>query len=91
MLNNIKSRYILEMIFQILKHKRKLKIIKTNKKMLEKLQITIKDFQVYETLKKFNEKYSTNIEDLDIKEINLSDKKIGDEGLKFLCEIKFIN
>ena len=68
MFENIKNKYILEMIFQCLKHKRKLKIIKTNKKMLDKLEITIKDFQVYETLKKFNEKFSSNIEDLDINE-----------------------
>ena len=43
----------------------------------------------YISLKKFNNKYKTNIEDLDIKDLNLSGKYIGKEGLKDLVKINF--
>ena len=43
-------------------------IIKYNKKIKIKLDINKKDFEIYITLKKFNNKYNTNIEDIDIKE-----------------------
>ena len=91
MLENVKSLYISEMLFQYLKNKRKLKIIKYNKKMQNKLKITKKDFQAYKSLKEFNEQFLTNIEDIDIKELNLGKKYFGDEGLNLLGEIKFIN
>ena len=79
MLNNIKSKYIVNIIFQNLKNKRKLNIIKNNKKMLDILNITKDDFQLYRYLKEFNKKYNLNIEDIDIKELNLTNKYIGDE------------
>ena len=41
------------------------------------------------SLNEFNNKYNTNIEDIDIKKLNLIDKKIGNEGLEFLSKIKF--
>ena len=54
-----------------------------------KLDINKEDFEIYMTLKQFNFKYNTNIEDIDIKELDLSESYIGDEGLKDLVKIKF--
>ena len=89
MLDNVKSKYILKEIFKNIKNKRKLNIIKLNKRIKIKLNITKEDFEVYLYLKEFNGKYKTNIEDIDIKELNLSEQKIGDAGLKDLAKIRF--
>ena len=37
----------------------------------------MEDFEIYITLKEFNNKYNINIEDIDIKELNLSNRNIG--------------
>ena len=89
MLDNVKSKYILKEIFEKIKNKRKLKIIKYNKRINAELDINKEDFEIYITLKCFNDKYKTKIEDIDIKELNLCDKHIGNEGLKDLFKIKF--
>ena len=89
MLDNVKSKYILKEIFQKMKNKRKLNIIKYNKWIMIKLDINIEEFEIYITLKEFNNKYNTNIEDIDIKELNLSERKMGNERLKDLVKIKF--
>ena len=51
MLEDIKSNQILDTIFQKMKNKRKLKIIKCSKKIINRLNITKDDFKAYETLK----------------------------------------
>ena len=61
MLNDIKSNFILKIIFEYIKRKQKLKIIKYNNRILNKLNITSKDFEIYslnnKLLKEFNNKY----------------------------------
>ena len=89
MLDNLKSKYILQKIFEKIKNKRKLNIIKYNKRVMIKLDINKEDFETYITLKEFNVKYNTNIQDIDIKTLNLSGSSIRDEGLKDLIKIKF--
>ena len=89
MLDNLKSKYILQEIFEKIKNKRKLNIIKYNKKVMIKLDINKEDFEMCTTLKEFNFKYNTNIQDIDIKKLNLSEKYISNEGLKDLNKIKF--
>ena len=89
MLDKVKSKYILKEIFEKIKNKRKLNIIKYNKIIKAKLNINKEDFEIYITLKEFNNKYKTNIEDIDIREINLSRINIENEGLKDLAKIKF--
>ena len=89
MLNNIKSKYIVKEIFEKIKNKRKLNIIKYNKRIKDKLNIHKEDFEIYVILKEFNNKYNTNIENNEIKELNLSMKNIGNKGLKDLVKIKF--
>ena len=66
-----------------MKNKRILKIIKYNKRLYKKLDLGRNDFKVYEILQEFNKKYNKNIEDIDVKELNLQNRKLGDEGLKF--------
>ena len=89
MLDNLKSKYILKEILEKIQNKRKLNIIKYNKRIKAKLNINKEDFEIYITLKEFNNKYKTNIEDIDIRELNLSEKYIENEGLKDLAKIKF--
>ena len=89
MLDNLKSKYILQEIFEKIKNKRKLNIIKYNKRVMIKLDINKEDFETYITLKEFNVKYNTNIQDIDIKTLNLSGRCIRNEGLKDLIKIKF--
>ena len=72
MLDNVKSKLILKKIFEKIKNKRKLNIIKYNKGILVKLNINKEDFEIYITLKEFNNKYNSIIEDIDTKDINLS-------------------
>ena len=91
MLDNVKSKYIVKEIFENIKNKRKLNIIKYNKKIMIKLDINKKDFEIYITLKEFNNKYKINIEDIDIKELKLNRGYIGNEGLKDLVKINFNN
>ena len=89
MLDNLKSKYILKKILEKIKNKRKLNIIKYNKIIMAKLNINKEDFEIYIALKDFNDKYKTNIEDIDIRELNLNGKFIENEGLKDLAKIKF--
>ena len=89
MLDNVKSKNILKEIFEKIKNKRKFNIIKYNKNIMVKLNINKEDFEIYITLKEFNNKYNTNIKDIDIKGLDLSERYIGDEGLKDLVKINF--
>ena len=74
MLDNVKNKNILKKIFEKINNKRKLKIIKYNKKITVKLNINKKDFEAYKTLREFNYIFNINIEDIYIKELNLIDK-----------------
>ena len=87
MLDNVKNKYIIEIIFRNMKNKRKLNIIKYNKKILARLNINKNDFENYLGLKEFNDKYDTNIEDVEIEKLNLNEKNIGNEGLIYLFKV----
>ena len=89
MLDKIKSEYIIKEIFNDMKNKRKLKIIKYNKRLYNKLDLGKKDFKVYEILQEFNKKYNINIEGIDIRELNLNNCSINIGGLKYLKRIEF--
>ena len=89
MLDNVKSKYILKEIFEKIKNKRKLNIIKYSKRIMAKLNINKDAFEIYITLKEFNIKYNTSIEDIDTRELNIIERNIGNEGLKDLVKIKF--
>ena len=89
MLDNIKSRYIIKVIFANIRNKIKLNIIKFNKKLQARLNVTKEDLEIYIILKDFNNKYGNKIEDIDIKEININSQLIKNEGLKDLFKLKF--
>ena len=89
MLKTIKSNFIIKTIFKNIHNKIKLKIIKYNKYMLGRLDIKTENFKNYELLKEFNEKYYINIEDINIKELNLNKKGIGDKELELLKNLDF--
>ena len=89
MLKAIKSNLIMKIIFKNIHNKIKLKIIKYNKYMLRRLDIKIENFKIYETLKEFNEQLKLNIIDIDIKELDLTNKNIGNKELEFLKNINF--
>ena len=88
MLNNIKSKFILQIVFDNVKILRKLKIIKNNTKLSHKLYIAPEDIENSKLLIDFNKKYSLNIEDIYITQIDFP-KTIGIEALKDLCNIEF--
>ena len=89
MLNNVACNYILQQIFNNLKNRRKLKIVKYNKVLLNRLYISKEDFKAYEELKEFNKNYKLNIGDIDIQELDLLNKFIRNEGLEHLSKIGF--
>ena len=89
MLKAIKNNLIMKTIFKNIHNKIKLKIIKYNKNMLRRLDIKIENFKIYETLKEFNEQLKLTIIDIDIKELDLTNKNIGNKELEFLKNINF--
>ena len=76
MLDNIKSVFILNKLFNNIRNIRKLRIIKHNKKMLNRLNIKKEEFMKYKSLKEFNDKFELDIIDINIKELNLRNKYI---------------
>jgi len=82
MLNKIRSNFILNNIFKTIKNRIKMNIIKYNKKIQNKLYITKEDFEIYASLKEFNEAFNFNIRDIDIEELDLSAKITDIKKLK---------
>ena len=91
MLNTIKSKYIFNRIFQNIKNRVKLNILKYNKYMLDKLSLTKEDFKIYVQLKEFNQIFDANIRDIDIEELDLSTKIDDTDKFKYLNKIDFKN
>ena len=90
MLNKIKSKHILNTIFENVKKKKKLDILKFNKKMQENLSINKKDFLEFIYVKILKEKYKLNLnDDVDTKELNLSGHPYIYIVLLFLKFIQF--
>ena len=76
-------------IFKNIHNKLKLKIIKYNKYMLLRLDIKEENYKIYKALKELNKKLKINIIDIDIKQLDLNNKNIGNERLKLLKNIEF--
>ena len=89
MLNNIKNKYILGIVFKNVKTKIKMKLIKHNKYMLERLNITEEDFITCVYIKEFNKKCNMDINDNHIKELNLNKKIFNNIKFKFQSFIRF--
>ena len=89
MLKKIRSKKIVNIIFENIKKRKKLNILRYNKNFKEKLNIKIKDYQDFLTLKELNQKFNLNIKDTDTKEFNLEDKLLGNEVFEYLNKIDF--
>ena len=89
MLNNISSKLNLQRIFANILNRRKLKILKYNKLLSNKLNITLEDFQNYHLLNEFNKNYNINIKEIDVIDLQLFLKNLGNKGLNDLSKIKF--
>ena len=91
MFNNIKSNIILKKVFIHLKKRIKYLLLKHNKFLLNKLNIQLKNFQEYKSLKALNEKYQLKIANTDVDTLNLIHLPIDfdNEGLKYLSELEF--
>ena len=89
MLNDLKSNYILKIIFNNLKKRRKLKLLLHNKNLQKKINITKKDFLEYKALNEINKKYHIKIEDLDIDKLNLIGGAYPNDILEDICKNNF--
>ena len=89
MLNKVKSIMILKIIVGALKKRIELKLFKYNKKMINKLNIEKEDFEQFKLLKEMNLKFNLDIKDIEIKELNLENKNLGNDILEYLTKIKF--
>ena len=74
MLNRIKSKYIIKLLFLFLKTRKKIAIVKYNKKFQFFLNIKKNDFQNYTYLNRLNEIIDSNIEDIDEESLDLRNK-----------------
>ena len=83
MLTKINSEYILNIVFDNLKKKMKLKILKYNKNMLKLMNLGKKDFNDFLIWKEINEELNTKIEDIEIKSLILRNKNLGNS--KLIC------
>ena len=91
MLNNIKSKIVFGKIFNHLKMKIRMKIVKYNKNLLNKLDISIKNFQELGPFKEFKKIFNLNDEIEDITKLNLKKKVENVEALKYFNQINFFN
>ena len=89
MLRKIRSKKILGIIFENLKKRVELKILKYNKKLLYKLNLSNKDFENFIYLKEFNNKYDLNLKDIEIKKLNLENKRLGNNIFEDLANMNF--
>ena len=89
MLNAIKSQLIMKIIFENIKNKRKLKVIKYSNYLKNKLNISIKNYETYELLKVLNVVLDRNIEDIDIDYLGFYHPRNIQGILKFLSKIEF--
>ena len=96
MLNNIKSKKILNIILRTLRKRIELKIFKYNKGMQKKLNIRKEDFEKFKFLKEINTKFNLDIKDIENQELNLEAKNLGNEIIEYFKkavfnEIKILN
>ena len=91
MLDNIKNKYLLGFIFENIRKRLKLKLLKYNKNLMNKLNINIDNFKQFKLLKEINQELNLNIEDIELLSLDLNYKNLNDDKLKTLDKIEFIN
>ena len=91
MLEKIRSKFILKLIFGQLLKRIKLNILKYNKNLLSKLNLGKKDFEDFIYLKRIRKKFGIKIKEIEIEKIDLSDKNSGFHVFEELKKIEFRN
>ena len=89
MLNEIRSKVVLRNILDKIRNRIKLRLFKYNKKLLYKLNLTIKDFEQFNLLNKINKIFYFNIKDLDIEDLNMNSRIKDKKSLEYLTDIEF--
>ena len=89
MLRKIRSVYTLNKIFGILLKRKKLDLIRYNKKLQSRTSTEKKDYEDYISLKDFRRELDTNIYDVDIPILDLRKKISKNESLEWLIKINF--
>ena len=89
MLKKIRSTYILKDIFAFLKERKKLILLKYNKNLRNKLDIKKKDYQEFLILNDFNIKFNLNIRNIELEELILRNKNLGNDILILFKKIRF--
>ena len=89
MLNTIRSKIIINLIFSNLKKRIKLKILKYNRNILYKSNSSKKDFEDFIILKDFNQKFNLNIRDIDIDILDLPNMDLNNEIFEYLKILRF--
>ena len=92
MLNEIKSIFVVKKIFGFLVKRKKMEILKYNKKLMHTLNIELNDFQNYVYLKDLKQKYHLNIQENDINKIEtleINSYSNINKVLKFIKRIEF--
>ena len=89
MFKKIRSTYILKDIFAFLKKRKKLNLLKYNKNLRNKLDIKKKDYQEFLILNDFNIKFNLNIRNIELEELTLRNKNLGNDILILFKKIRF--
>ena len=89
MLQNIKSKFILRIIFSKMRKRIQLKIVKHNKNLMNSLNIKTKDFKDFQKLKEISQKLNTTIKDIEITDLDLHDKNFGNPKLFYISTFEF--
>ena len=91
MLNKIRSKFLLQVIFKNLKNRILLNIVKYNKKLSNNLNIEQKNYQNYKYLKEMNDIFETNIKDIETENLKLKRKEINNDNFELITKIEFNN
>ena len=86
MFKYIKSKVVMNLILNKLKKRIKLKLLKYNKKLMELLNITKKDFNEFFELKELSKELNIDIKDFEVDQLDLSNKNIDDKKLEYFLE-----
>ena len=79
----------MNIILGALRKRIELKLLKYNKKMMNKLNIEKEDFEQFILLKEMNLKFNLDIKDIDIEKLYLRNKNLDNDIIDYLTNIKF--
>ena len=89
MLNKIRSKFILNCVFGMIKKIKKLSLMKYNKKLQFISSVTKQDYEEYKLLKDFRLELDLDIYGVDIEKLDLRKKISQNDKLNWLIKINF--